>query len=137
MAAVRGHELHQLLHCFHVGAVAQKTTFAFLRDQAAGLQFFQVKGQQVRGNVQRLRNLARTQAVRTCAYQKTEYPQARNLGEGGQHPDSACFPGKVQAAVHAAPLFVPDKPSGSFRVISQQMNNISAEPSSVQIRPPH
>lgn len=136
MTAVRGQELHQLLHRLHVGAITQKTTFAFLCDQAAGMQFFEVKGQQVRGNVQRRGNLAWTQAVRTRTNQQAEYLNARSLGEAGQRPDSACFPGK-DAAVHAAPLFVPDNPAGNFKVISQQMNNISAEPNRVQVRPPH
>ena len=41
MAAVRGQEFHQLPHLFQVGTVAQESSFPFLCDQAAVMQFFQ------------------------------------------------------------------------------------------------
>ena len=128
MAAVRGQKFHQLPHRSHVGAVAQKTALPLLCDQAAVMQFFQMKGQQVRGNRQCVGNPARTQTVGACANQQAKYPQARSLGEGGQRPDGTGFPGQVRAAIHAVTFSVLSRPSGSLRVISQQMNSISAEP---------
>ncbi len=74
MAAVRGQEFHQLPHLFQVGTVAQESSFPRLSDQPAVMEFFQVKGQRVGRNRQRIGDLTGIKAVITGAHQQAKYP---------------------------------------------------------------
>ena len=83
-AAVRRQVRHQRIHLCKRGAVNQAAAVSLLRDQPGVHQFFEVKRQRRRRDLERLRQRGRRHAVRARYHQRAKHLQARSVGKCGQ-----------------------------------------------------